>query len=720
MKKLLLSLLILLFAGQVWGATIYTKGISGTTYYDASATSCDDVTAADTASDLEGALTAAGAGGTLNICSGTYIGAMVDAADGLDATAANQTINVLETAVIDMTGVEDQGIRCAQTGFVVNGNFLLTIQNVPTARYGIENTTAGSTYNEIIIRDCVFALKNSATATYNKCKLYDMTGASGFHVNNAGGDNIYNYCLFDQACVGATAGAGTTSTLNNCSFVRPSWGAVWITGAGDWNIIANNCILEGDMAASTHETAYNLTSGTSVITLNYSLTQPNPRNIDKRLSAGVTENNRVSGGIRFMSRKYPAIVVLTIDDWSSASAVASVWELAKARGMPLTWSVNTNRDVTWATVQALYADGVDIVSHGFHSNFTNTYPITVAKAGQTITIAPTRTDPNDYTTWSSIITVSGQDAINCTASTILADLKTSLEAQGCTVTYTAEASAYDLCTNLGAVTDESIDGAGYQVLYDMPSFRLSQVTKSKADLEANLSGYAATVLIYPYGDTDADTMTAVQAAGYLGAFDTGAGDYSMADLEVYNIERWDISTRVSDDSEAVNNIDAMLAYAGALGGIHVFLTHALGETSLAKWAVILDEIKASGVTVMSATDAIAYIRANGVDADGDAQRWTRTLTDQSDYRLNKTSPCINAGTDVGLTEDIRGRAVPKNGAVDIGAYEAWRKILKLKNLFIPSFADKPLSAAPITYDYLIAGTGDYIVTGAGGKIVLSP
>jgi len=40
-----------------------------------------------------------------------------------------------------------------------------------------------------------------------------------------------------------------------------------------------------------------------------------------------------------------------------------------------------------------------------------------------------------------------------------------------------------------------------------------------------------------------------------------------------------------------------------------------------------------------------------------------------DYRLQAGSPCKDTGTDVSLTEDYEGKAVPKGRGVDIGAYE---------------------------------------------------
>jgi len=45
------------------------------------------------------------------------------------------------------------------------------------------------------------------------------------------------------------------------------------------------------------------------------------------------------------------------------------------------------------------------------------------------------------------------------------------------------------------------------------------------------------------------------------------------------------------------------------------------------------------------------------------------VTNYTDLHLQTTSPCKNAGVDVGVTNDYDGRARPMGAAVDIGAYE---------------------------------------------------
>ena len=50
-----------------------------------------------------------------------------------------------------------------------------------------------------------------------------------------------------------------------------------------------------------------------------------------------------------------------------------------------------------------------------------------------------------------------------------------------------------------------------------------------------------------------------------------------------------------------------------------------------------------------------------------------------DFHLQAGSPCINAGTDVGLSEDYEGTSVPQGSAPDIGAYE--KIVTKYNSLF---------------------------------------
>ena len=57
----------------------------------------------------------------------------------------------------------------------------------------------------------------------------------------------------------------------------------------------------------------------------------------------------------------------------------------------------------------------------------------------------------------------------------------------------------------------------------------------------------------------------------------------------------------------------------------------------------------------------------------------------SDSRLQPGSPLIDAGTDISLNADIRGRAVPCGNAPDVGIYEAQKRMIPLGGSFLPVF-----------------------------------
>lgn len=75
----------------------------------------------------------------------------------------------------------------------------------------------------------------------------------------------------------------------------------------------------------------------------------------------------------------------------------------------------------------------------------------------------------------------------------------------------------------------------------------------------------------------------------------------------------------------------------------------------------------------------AYQAAKGKDASSIATDPLMIDETNIDFRLLMASPCVDAGTDVGLTVDYRGRSI--RHAPDIGAYEDPTNVLFLSKLF---------------------------------------
>lgn len=95
---------------------------------------------------------------------------------------------------------------------------------------------------------------------------------------------------------------------------------------------------------------------------------------------------------------------------------------------------------------------------------------------------------------------------------------------------------------------------------------------------------------------------------------------------------------------------------------------------------------AAGKTVTGTYNCMESSAKQGDGTYSDGSSTTLWSTDPTfidlaagNFKLRADSPCINAGTDLGLTQDFRGRSVPKNNVPDIGAYES------IKSLQLPHF-----------------------------------
>jgi hypothetical protein len=201
---------------QAWGATVYVKKIDATVYCESGAASCVAVTADDTSGDLEGALSAAGENGTLNICAGTFTDADLDSDTILHTTATGQTINGV--GVVNLIATATRAIRIQHTGLTINniasisggGTASVEVQ-LPVAALTITNTNITSTGSGVI---GLYVGAAVTTLTLTNVNAENCTG-KGFFSNVAMGGTVQN-CRFNlNASYGADGLLGGVLWLNS-------------------------------------------------------------------------------------------------------------------------------------------------------------------------------------------------------------------------------------------------------------------------------------------------------------------------------------------------------------------------------------------------------------------------------------------------------------------------------------------------------------------------
>lgn len=693
MRKILLALMgLMMMAGVCEGATVYAKGITGTVYYESGAASCDAVTAADTAGDLEAALAASGASGTLNICAGTYTTTMIDAADGLDATAAAQMINGIGTVIIDGSDIAD-GVF--QTGTIDDGtiNNVQFVANAGTTRliYVLDGAT-GWVFNGCVFsgpKQIIVTSVASVTTTFNYCKfkgLYKADSVYGITIEG-GATAVFNYCVFTPHgnLFAGRIRAHNTSVVNlyNNVFVGCSSSCIY-TGAATASVTAKNNVFVGSNVSgdADHTIIDDDAGGTIVVANNLWLPYGESPNLSADLGVSADAND-VNSSPRFTATGYnKGYVVLSVDDGSSTGFAYAQAIAIKADGLGVkfTWFVDQAQlaanEGYAAVLQDLNSRGHEIGLHSYsHSNMTLDNVFTVLKAGQTI----------DVDRATDTITVSGVAAYTPYKTKTLAEIRTWLSGTaGVTLGTTTSSLETTALGEIIADTSgaQSINGA-YMITIDKTAdasqgYYKAEIVDPKAWIESTVGGgYTVKTAAAPGNNTDATYRGALKAAGILGARGATSGSKSMTSMDVFNVRTYGVGHAIFGDNTAAvltRNGAALASFALATGGIHVLLTHNATEyTTDQIGSFITGVLSVPGIEVVTLGTAISHIRDSGNWATSDNVTFTRTFTDNSDYSLLSSSPAINAGVSIpGLHPgtDYAGNKVPfLNGKVDIGSME---------------------------------------------------
>lgn len=667
-------ILFLILAAQGWGATVYTKGIGGTVYYQSGAASCDDVTAADTAGDLEAGMVAAGANGTLYICAGTYTGAMIDAADGLDTGGNNQIIQAVGSVVIDMGAVNDVAVNGGpHTGLRVRGNSPdVPIQIISPLSWGIHGGPAEVTNANVVAKS---GLRTAASAAIANVKV---TASAGYAIQVDGTSAItasINYAVVTGSTYSApriyisNTHADTSVAINNILVYNEHTPiGTNTTFAGTFTV--NNSLLFGDGPGAV----VNSSTAGGACSVNNSIIYPEYLNPDSRGVIGCTSSNVIQDRWpRLKSWRYPFGVAFIVDDTGNLTWFADVVvPKLEARGWRGGMAVVRTHEVTedqWATLKALKARGHEIICHSRHHIQLGTIvdPFTIAKAGATIALVD------------GTLTTSVPHSYDLSTFTIAA-LRAQLATDGYTVSAVTVGAGDIPATVLADIGAGTSINAAYAMKMDYPRTYQEAITNSIQDMVA--AGITPTTFVPP-GNNTSSTLRAYlkDNTDLVGARGGGITGPTIASFDIFDVGFRDFSMHFGDYDACMaagateascikRNVLAYLANPAIHGKLVAFYTHGQADWDAAQWDALLDAVDDSGAQVMTLTELVNYAKTydpSGDLATGDGAIYTRTMIDAFDPHLLPTSPAINAGVDVGLTTDIEGK--PIRGLPDIGAYE---------------------------------------------------
>jgi len=215
------------------------------------------------------------------------------------------------------------------------------------------------------------------------------------------------------------------------------------------------------------------------------------------------------------------------------------------------------------------------------------------------------------------------------------------------------------------------------------------ISGNETTLENGLTAYDVTSIAYPGGENDEVIRDLVTAAGLdLGrGIGVGTVDYESpfsGDLDLRSVMHFSIEdTLTGGDTSYFSRVAGALAEAAMYGGSVICLTIHSADDYSKIISDVFPVFVSSGVDCLNLKDLYTRLTDNDTDANSEKITWSRTTAVLSGWDgpiLSASSPCIDAGTDVGLSTDYRGRTI-KN-TPDIGAYESWQYVVPLDDFFV--------------------------------------
>jgi len=642
-------------------AIVWVKIIDGVTHYKVGAASGNDVTISDPVGTIADALTAASTNGAVFVCEGAY--------PGFETKASGQTLNGIGNVIISGAGLGTHSF-IAKHSIALNN---LEVTGAGTGFYNIFYAVANLTVSGIGLR-----ITKGNGGIYNTGKIYlvnsEISGITGTYlINNAAIANEahVSFSVIRDNTAYYTAFKGKHIVANNL-FTGNLFEAFSI-GTDNAQVVdlSNNIFIANSISSATKH-IISKTSLNAVVTGGNNLVLGNPFNPTSYYVNGLSLTGDIFVSPKLLQRRRNGIVNLHMhqDGMSDATVLTGAASHATSLKQYITAAVRGVRDFTpanWETLIAMQTQGHSVlITTENHLSLTAFTAIRITgPTGATISVSVNDfLENSDNWSGSIILNESGEPSkytLDISATGIYSNLLalsnkiSSLSGWSCVVIDSGDGSGVTNRRNkcrsiaLASVADIAVS-SGYNLLLDRNNFYFVELVEPKAIMESN--GIIINSMDCPGGHTD-ETIQGWLSSDSHGFFSKGGtlpflgswglseyGSYELSNLSVFKI-KWSLVEDYFSTTLLDRKCATLSEFVSYIGGVMTIIFHN-ATYSLENWISILDGLSASNTSVVGAKDTIDYIRT-GNDADGNGMRWEHTFSNSESRKIQKISPCVDAG-----------------------------------------------------------------------------
>lgn len=607
---------------------------------------------------------------TVKILYGTYSESITEGNTGPIVYEAYDSLN---QPILDGLNIYNQAFR-------INGS-QITLKNVKITNYLLRGVYFYGSNNIVElcnIYDNVRSIFSYSTGSGNIVRRSILTGSSNSLYNLwLGGDIDVYYCQItgenqNSTQIGMTL-AGTVNVYNN--LIARGKGLA-VANAGPAIVTVKNNLILPNGYNSTDPVLKNTGSGSLSYGNNLIAFQPYQSESSGCVDLGGNIVNQEPEITNYNGQGY---IILRHDDF--LDEVESFATIAESYGLKLSFAcnkkANENKSNLSNRLNALVSAGHAVGNHGdSHIGLANTTAFVVqydgAESNPTI-------DIDQVANTITLATTEGGDdvLISNTDTKRQSDVASELSGENWSIS-----DGYE-DVNLTSLADTAgpiaLTGSPptHTTNLDQAAFFYDELDAPKAWIEGVIGGgFVSKHMTYPGGSQNETVRDAVKTAGFeiAGSSEAFTG-HDMSNLDIFQIQLTGDGAWQGDLTEATirANIRGLLMWCAENNLVTSLLFHYASAAALERYDWVCDEISNfSAITNITYDELETLVKDSGnwADADGDGERWTRTFTDQGDYHPNNdAAPLVDAGLDLGLTEDYEGNSVPVGDFPEIGIYE---------------------------------------------------